>query len=298
MQLSYTLIRTILCLMMLHVYESQKIYSMSINPFSVTCELSNLTNYFIDRVEGLLYIRPSDYLNTNISWIGYINCNNSKDIIRDIFSAQSNKAMAVVLFPVYEKPCDVHLPKNISIPIFFETDAECKNFIFNTQLDRSPNAFIDKRSDDKDNKEKNKIIIIIFIIIAVIFGQIVVCVLKSAFCLSILADNESSNVRNNRSERNKDNGITNTVLNSFPVYLYPRIEDDTSNDLEKGKCKELMKESDQSHNVGRELVRDNSIMIDDEILEIHKQSTCPICLNDFVPGEELRILPCNHQYHR
>ncbi|CAG8556875.1 5343_t:CDS:2 [Acaulospora morrowiae] len=291
----YALLRTILCLMMLHAYGAQKIYSMSIKSFSVTCRLSNLTNHFIDHVEGLLYVQPSDYSNANISWIGYINCNNSKDIIRDIFSAQSNKAMAVVLFSIYDKPCDVHLPINISMPIFFEADAECKNYIFNTKRDESPNVSI---YVDEDNEIENKIIIIIFITIAVVFIQIIVCFIKVRFFSSILVNNESSNVRNNRNDRSKENGITSTVLNSFPVYLFPQIKDETSNDLEKGKCKELLEESDQSHNVGRALAGNNSIMIDDEIIEIYKQLTCSICLSDFVSEEELRILPCNHQYHR
>ncbi|CAG8659282.1 12873_t:CDS:2 [Acaulospora morrowiae] len=307
MRPSYALISTILWnLMMLHVYEAQKIYSMSIDSL-VTCSLSNLANPFVGRVEGLLYVQPSEYLNISISWIGYINCNDSVDTIRDIFSAQNNKAMAVVLYPIHDNLCDIYLPDNISVPVFFEVDSECKTFIFNNRFDQPPDALIKAIFDENyyNDRLKSKVIIIICIVIAVISGQIILCFLKARIWSSSV-NNESSDVRNDQNNRSKGNGITNTLLDSFPVYLFPQIEDDISNDLEKGNYKELTEESNQSHNIGRTHIGGNDIMMDDEIIEIHsdhskimdKQLTCPICLGDFLPGEELRILPCNHQYHR
>ncbi|CAG8478333.1 10066_t:CDS:2 [Diversispora eburnea] len=43
------------------------------------------------------------------------------------------------------------------------------------------------------------------------------------------------------------------------------------------------------------LNNDNLTLFNNKVTEV--QSTCPICLGDFESGEEVRILPCGHQYH-
>ncbi|CAG8747995.1 6841_t:CDS:2, partial [Gigaspora margarita] len=52
-----------------------------------------------------------------------------------------------------------------------------------------------------------------------------------------------------------------------------------------------------SQNVSNSDNQSTSILVLPSNKVTEEQLTCPICLGDFESGEELRILPCHHQYH-
>ena len=43
---------------------------------------------------------------------------------------------------------------------------------------------------------------------------------------------------------------------------------------------------------------DSTDELDKEKIEMQRNTTCPICTEDFIENQMLRLLPCNHQYHR
>ncbi|CAG8719212.1 21034_t:CDS:2 [Cetraspora pellucida] len=86
--------------------------------------------------------------------------------------------------------------------------------------------------------------------------------------------------------------------NNIPLNDLPQ---ETNKKDETSKLSEI--EGDKSSNNDNKTSNNQSISetsvlppsISNKVTE--EQLTCPICLGDFESGEELRILPCHHQYH-
>ncbi|CAG8779733.1 15739_t:CDS:2, partial [Racocetra fulgida] len=120
---------------------------------------------------------------------------------------------------------------------------------------------------------------------------------------------------------NSKHGITKAVLESFPVYFFSLRNNTDPKNSENSEKEENISNLDSENsesdpdNITVDKIRRLSPIdenFDDIVIIVNNDSTlspeisspitddqltCPICLGDFESGEELRILPCHHQYH-
>ncbi|RHZ56838.1 hypothetical protein Glove_396g85 [Diversispora epigaea] len=80
--------------------------------------------------------------------------------------------------------------------------------------------------------------------------------------------------------------MENKEIKDKNIVINATTDEDTMNNLSQNGQKVVSQNS---------LNNNNSTLFNNKVIE--DQSTCPICLGDFELGEEVRILPCGHQYH-
>ncbi|CAG8541312.1 12062_t:CDS:2 [Racocetra fulgida] len=223
--------------------------------------------------KGPIIFWPSDTNSKTVQWFAYIDCN-SNSTVSDMITAQGNGSSAIVLYSTKDESCTTpSYSPNIKIPVFNEKYSNCQ----------PPNVVI--RGSNKTGSHSD----------------------GGPFYKPVRSQQDPGVISNNDSgQSQKHVGIAKTVLESFPVYLFSlRNNPDANKDLESGKdikdteSKEM--QIDDKNNIplnelSQETNGSNSNnSISNKVTE--EQLTCPICLGDFESGEELRILPCHHQYH-
>ncbi|KAF0514688.1 zinc finger domain-containing ubiquitin ligase [Gigaspora margarita] len=268
------------------------------------------------------------------SLIVYIKCDGNSTL--NIISAQgSNRTIAIILS--YDgKPCTLpSTSTDIIIPLFNEVNNDChsnksdSNFPgidATIKFNGSPNKGSVTTTSDSTAQGYQIAMVILYTVSGIVLGLFFIVVL-----INIIKNRfRPSTDDQDQDDNNPKSGITKAVLESFPVYFFtlrnnsdpknPENEksvDSNSVSIIKSKSDENSdnsNNSDNSDNRIRKIFQNHDDIIPEVIVEHHhnnsiisipeiaspiteEQLTCPICLGDFESGEELRLLPCHHQYH-
>ncbi|CAI7565696.1 unnamed protein product [Penicillium glandicola] len=112
-----------------------------------------------------------------------------------------------------------------------------------------------------------------------------------------------------RVRQSRARGIARAMLDTIPVVKFDEKNDDVEaakRDVEMTMGSEDAREHSQDGNTGVSTPRESEVPTPDERPTAHEAKTempeagnfsCPICTDDFIKGQDLRVLPCNHQFH-
>ncbi|CAG8747284.1 4588_t:CDS:2 [Dentiscutata erythropus] len=278
---------------------------------------------------SLIWWPPTSPLGTSL--IVYIQCDGNST--RNIINAQgSNNTIAIVL-NYNGKPCTPQsTSSDIIIPLFNEVSNDCHsnksdtNMIFfgldaTIQINNPSNNGSTPVSSDNTVKGYQTAMVILYTVSGILLGLFFIVVFINVIRSRLRPPTDVQD----QDDSNPKNGIAKAVLESFPVYFFTTRNKPDPKDTEKGKnvdsdsdsvIKIEMSEPNENTDNRRRLYpidEDNDYIIPGVFIghnnnssvsftEIsstitEEQLTCPICLGDFESGEELRILPCHHQYH-
>ncbi|CAG8476745.1 4577_t:CDS:2 [Cetraspora pellucida] len=315
--------------------DSSHSYTMSIKNSTssntlINCKLNCLSNPSSQKeVNGsLIWWPPTSQLDSPL--IVYIKCDGN--YTQNIISAQGRNTTVAIILNYDGKPCQF-TSNDIIIPLFNEVNNDCHSNKTNSnmslsdleatiKIDNPTPTNITNTSDMSQGYQTAMIVLytVAGVVLGLFFMVVLVNVIRNRLRLPIDGQDQDDN--------NQKHGITKAVLESFPVYLFPlqkNTDSKNSENTKKENCvdsnldSEISKPVPNKANVNRNrrlspIVEnhddDNIITIPDVIINhdfsfapeisspiTDNQLTCPICLGEFESGEELRILPCHHQYH-